>query len=162
MGKTPLCTDAAEPVAGGAVADKYVSRQHHGVAHHAEPIPRRVPHRASQFLFATWYPLFLSFTRSFFHSQPSLPSFFFSFFFLSSFSLAGFLALVHSSFLPSLRCLFSLVPLVVRFCFSHIDESLFFGGCRFYTFFILERLWSRAFIHLNIMEMSTVLVDAES
>lgn len=37
MGKTPLCTDAAEPVAGGATADKYVSRQHHGVAHRAEP-----------------------------------------------------------------------------------------------------------------------------
>lgn len=56
MGKTPLCTDAAEPVAGGATADKYVSRQHHGsVAHRAEGslaasgvhgIPRRVPHAA--------------------------------------------------------------------------------------------------------------------
>lgn len=48
MGKTPLCTDAAEPVAGGTTADKYVSRQHHGVAHRAEPrraasSPRRGP-----------------------------------------------------------------------------------------------------------------------
>lgn len=37
MGKTSLCTDAAEPVAGGAAADKYVSRQHHGVAQRAKP-----------------------------------------------------------------------------------------------------------------------------
>lgn len=45
MGKTPLCTpDAAEPVAGGATADKYVSRQHHGVAHRAEP-SRAAPSR---------------------------------------------------------------------------------------------------------------------
>lgn len=34
MGKTPLCTDAAEPVAGGAAADKYVSGQHHAMPRH--------------------------------------------------------------------------------------------------------------------------------
>lgn len=48
MGKTPLCTDAAEPVAGGATADKYVSRQHHGsVAHRAEARSLRYPGRAA-------------------------------------------------------------------------------------------------------------------
>ncbi|KAI4474652.1 hypothetical protein M0804_014739 [Polistes exclamans] len=47
MGKTPLCTDAAGPVAGGAVADKYVTGQHHGVADYGEPrhcIPRHHHH----------------------------------------------------------------------------------------------------------------------
>ncbi|KAL2733356.1 hypothetical protein V1477_014324 [Vespula maculifrons] len=47
MGKTPLCTDAAGPVAGGATADKYVSGQHHGVADYGEPrhcIPRHHHH----------------------------------------------------------------------------------------------------------------------
>lgn len=152
MGKTPLCTDAAEPVAGGAVADKYVSRQHHGVAHRAEPsreprpagryrgmatpkshgIPRRVPHRTSQFLFATScslpfsFPLVLSLLALSIH------------FFLSVLSLCP-RSFALSSFLPFCLfppCLFLSLFLLpsVCLCPPRIDESLFFGGRCLYLF----------------------------
>lgn len=175
MGKTPLCTDAAEPVAGGTTADKYVSRQHHGVAHRAElrpepspkpgiprhghaesphGIPRRVPAphlpiplRHFVLLLSSLPPsdahprvlslLALSLSTHFFLSFRAFCRVFFSF---------SCPLLAPSLFLPPS----TYVPLVSMNLLSSASVASV-------SFILLQRPRdrSRAFIHLNIMEMST-------
>lgn len=164
MGKTPLCTDAAEPVAGGATADKYVSRQHHGsVAHRAETRSLRYPDRAaprcprhttsctarrtSQFLFGTWCLSSLSSpsrreARSFSHFQSLFISSFpssrsFSPSFCRSFS---FFSLSSSPSAASRRISLPRTSLPLSFYSGSRGGSV----PRFYI------------VHLNIMEMSTL------
>jgi len=149
MGKTPLCTDAAEPVAGGATADKYVSRQHHGsVAHRAEARSLRYPGRAaprcprhttsctarrtSQFLFGTRclssLSLSLSLSSASRREARSLPRF-------QSLFVSSFLSSSFSFFLSP----FPRLP--------PLDGSLFLGRrCLYLSIAALPEDRSRAFI----------------
>lgn len=158
MGKTPLCTDAAEPVAGGATADKYVSRQHHGsVAHRAEARSLRYPGRAaprcprhttsctarrtSQFLFGTRCLSSLSLSLLRFPQGSSLaPSLSVSIRFFLSFLLFLLFPLSFSPSTASRRISLPRTSLPLSFYSGSPGGSV----PRFYI------------VHLNIMEMSTL------
>lgn len=155
MGKTSLCTDAAEPVAGGATADKYVSRQHHGgVAHRGSrslsrypqvpPVPHGIPRRVPRVAPPNSSWALLSFPRA----QTLLTRLRFSHFS----SLYSFLPLSYPSltFSPFFRSrpffpFFSLFPCPPA---SRIDGSLFHGRRRLCpsSAALRERIGPRAFI----------------